>query len=192
MTTFSAQFDANALNVQLKDLSKINQWGAFRRALSRAGQSMRKQAITETRSVLNLKTGPVRDVVNLKRVERRELSADLVVTSKGLRLGEFTGTRKTRRGLSVQPKKGGGRKIIRSGFLIRGRSSGKVLAVRRRFKAGEGGAQVGRLPLDDLYSTSVRQALEDRGMQRRILDAGLRRFGPELAREVTRRLGRTS
>lgn len=186
---FTATFDANALNNQLRSLSRMDQFGSFSRALSRAGQSMRKQAIVEVGSVLNLRAGPVRDVVNLRRVERRDLSANLVVTAKGLRLGEFKGVRQTRRGLSVQPKKRGARKILRSGFLIRGRSSGKILAVRRRFRSGESGPQFGRLPLDDLYSTSVREALEDERMQRRILDAGLRRFGPELQREITRRLG---
>lgn len=185
MTTFSATFDANTLNTQLKELSRLNQFGAFSRALSRAGQSMRKQAIQESQAVLNLKAGPIRDVVNVKRVSRKDFVADLVITAKGVGLHEYKGTRETKRGLSVQVKKGGSRRRVRSAFLATMRS-GKELAVRRRFAGAE---QVRRLPLDVLFSTSVRQAFEDRPMQRRVLDAGLVRFRSELTREVRRRLG---
>lgn len=185
MTAFSATFDANALNDQLKQLARMDQFGAFSRALSRAGQSMRKQALVEVQSVLNLKAGPIRDVVNTRRVDRRDLAAELHITSRAVPIMEFRGTRATRRGLSVQVKKGGSRRVIRSGFRATMRS-GKELALRRRFVTG--GSQVRRLPLDTLFSTSVRQVLEDRSMQRRILDAGLARFRPELAREVQRRL----
>lgn len=185
MTAFGATFDANGFNGQLASLSRMNQFGAFSRALSRAGQSMNKQAITEVQTNLNLAAKEIREVITLKRVYRGDFTADVRITWKPLGLAAFKGTRATRRrGLSVKIKKTGSRKYVSSGFLATA-DNGKLLALRRRFV---GGRQVGRKPLDTLYSTNVRQSFDDAPMQRRVLDAGLKRFREELTYEINRRL----
>jgi hypothetical protein len=191
MTTFSASFDANALGRQLHELSQVDQWGAFGRAITRAGQSMRKQAIQEAQSVLNLPAGPIRDVIEVKRHVRRSMSADLLIRSLPQPIIGFKGTREVKRygrpaGVSVKVKKSGPRKVIRSAFMAT-MSSGKILAVERK-KLG-GGKRVPRLPIKIVYSTNARQALDERPSQTRILEAGLKRFAPELNREIKRRLG---
>ena len=200
MTTFSASFDTRAFDAQIKRLSEIDQYGSFGRALSRAGQSMRKQAIFEAQSVLNLKAGPIRDVVDTRRVNRGDLKADLVITGRNQPVYEFKGVRqlgipgrrtaglRTRGGVSVQIKRTGARKVIRTAFIAT-MPSGKVGVFRRRINPSTGRSRTASLPIDLLFSTSVREALEDRSMQGRILKAGLDRFRPELAREITRRLG---
>lgn len=201
MTTFSATFDANALNRQIQDLSKMNQWAAFARALARAGQSMNKQAIFEVQSVLNLKAGPIREVVRIDRQDRRALVAQLRITGRASEIIDFKGVRQVgqvgaRRslgkgrvgGVGFQAKKTGSRRVIRSAFIAT-MPSGKYGVFRRRINTATGKPRTASLPIDLLYSTSPRQVLEDQAMQRRILDAGVARFGPELTREVTRRLG---
>lgn len=190
---FTATFDANGFEKQLAKLSRLDQFGAFGRSLNRAGASMRKQAIEEAQAVLNLKAEPIRDVITFNRVYRGDFAADVRIAWKAVPLHKFKGTRKTvKRGLSVQIKKTGSRKFIRSGFMATmpntklDDDSAIVLAVRRRFKSG--GKQWGRTPLDVLYSTNVRQTFNDDAMQRRVLDAGFRRFNREMIYEINRRL----
>ena len=73
--TFTAEFDTRALDRQLRRLSRSQQFGANSRALKRAQQSMRKAATKEVQEELNLKSGPIRDVVQarVREVGRRHV-----------------------------------------------------------------------------------------------------------------------
>lgn len=189
MTT-RAVFDTGKLDKDLQTLvrmtSRSDQFGALSRALSRAGQSMRKQATKEAQAVLNLKSGPIRDVVKTQRVRRSNLAADLRVIARAQPVIGFKGTRQTRKGLSVQIKKGGARRVIGGAFKATLRS-GKASGFQRRRLPG--GKRAGRLPIDIVYSSSVRQVLNDPPRQARILGEGRDRFRSEFRREILRRLG---
>lgn len=184
--TIRATFETAAFERQLRRLSRGQQFAAANRGLKRGGQTMRKVATSKVQSVLNLKTKPIRDLVTLRRVNRRSLVADLVIDPKSQPIIGFKGVRQTNKGVSVQIRKGGARRVIRSAFKAT-MPSGHTGVFRRR-KDSATGRLVGRLKIDELRSTSVRQVMEDRKIQRRVLDAGRDRFTKEFRREVRRRL----
>lgn len=185
MTTFSATFDTKAFDAALRGISRVAQFQVLGRALRRSQQTMTKVAIQEVASELNVRSGTIRRAIDVRRVERYSLSAELRIRSIGAPLIGFAGTRQTRRGVSVQIKKNGTRKVIRSAFIATLRS-GKRSVFQRRLNAA--GGQVRRLPIDILFSTSVRQSLEDRLKQTRILSAGRETFVKEFSRELSRRI----
>lgn len=185
MTVFSATFDVSGFDAALRLLDRRSQFQILGRALKRAQQSMVKAAIQEVASELNVKSGTIRQAVNVARFDNRSLAADLRIRSIGAPIIGFAGTRPHSQGVSVQIKKSGPRKVIRSAFIRTLRSGKRSVFLRRLNSAG---GRVRRLPIDILYSTSVRQSLGDREKQRRILAAGVTRFESEFARELSRRL----
>lgn len=189
MSFFQATFDTKALDKQLQKLSRQDQFAALARSLRRSLTSMRKAAVGEVQKDLNLKAGPIRDAVQVRRVQRRELTAEVRIISRGEELIKFNRTRQVRAGVSVQVKKSGGRKILKGAF-IRTLRSGKKSVFQRRFDTATS-RRSPRLPIDIVFTTSVRQSLEDRAKQQRILSAGRDRFVKEFRREITRRLGGT-
>ncbi len=184
---FTATFDTRALDRQLQMLSRRDQFDALGRSLRRAQQTMRKVAVAEVQKDLNIKAKQVRDAVEVRRVRSRDTSATVRIVSKGEEIIGFNRTRQVRRGVSVQVKKTGGRKVIAGAFIATLRS-GKKSVFRRRFNTATR-KRAPRLPIDIVYTTSVRQSLTDKGKQERILAAGRDRFIKEFRREIKRRLG---
>ena len=192
---FTATIDARALDRQLSRLSQRDQFAVARYALQRATTSMRKEAGAITQRELTLKKGSINKSIAAIRFTRRSAAVvgGVRIVARRTLLSEFRGTRATkRRGVSVQVKRRGGRRYIRTAFKARVRIGSQAQpagfqSIFRRKRSGAG--QVARFPIETLFSTSVRQTLDDPRSMRQILEAGRDRFVPEYRRELRRRLG---
>ncbi len=103
-----------------------------RQALKTTMAKVRTGASVEVRKTLNAKAGPVKKRIRVKPV-RTDLKGVLIARSDPLHLTDFASTRQTRKGVSFQVLKSGGRRLVPGAFIIKGQFSGRRIVVRRGF-----------------------------------------------------------
>jgi len=133
------------------------------RALNRALDKVSTEAGREIRKTYNVKQKAITSAFRKRRANRASLTARLLV--EGVRIGliEFA-ARQTKRGVTVQILKHGGRKLVRSAFITastrnnyRGGGSMGINQVWRR--AGKD-----RYPIFPLRSVSIPQAFSNKAV----------------------------
>lgn len=194
--TIRAEINTARLKSQLQKLiaaaPKQTQYGAAARAFTRAGQTIGKESRDEVRSELNLPSTAIRDRMKIHRPRTGPPGVEARISAAGMPLIAFTGTRQLKRGVSVKVKRKGSRKVIGSAFIadVQGRSGFQTNVHRgvfaRKFK---GAKRVGRLPIEQLFSSRPSDVLREQRRARRILEAGADRFERDYRRELRRRLG---
>lgn len=171
MAGVEAKLDTRRLTASLDRLSRSTGRTALRRSLKRGVDSMRTQAVKEVRRDLNLKPGAIRKAM---RISRAATTSALRVSLAPVPLSRF-GARQTRKGVTFQVKRAGGRKVLPGSFKAKMRS-GHVGVYRRRGKA--------RLPIQELFSASAGSSLRDREILRRVQRKGTQAFRRELEGQI--------
>jgi hypothetical protein len=83
------------------------------------------------RSRYNIKATALRKRLKKSKSTYANLRASITSTGYGLHLTDVTGTRPTKKGVSVDVKKATGRKLITHAFIRPGRNSGKMIVFLR-------------------------------------------------------------
>lgn len=125
------------------------------RAVARVSTSIIARQSRDMAARVNLRIGTIKGSIATR--QKPTDSAPRVVhevRSRGIPLREFIGTRQTRKGLSVQVLKGGGRAVLRAAFLV-GKFGRNAFGRAARSGDRYGSPHVGRLPLRKLYGPTV-------------------------------------
>ncbi len=160
---------------------------ALNRSLNRAADSTRRLAVSIVRTELNVSASKLR-VANLVTVTRARGDANKAtvrVKGKSIPLSDFSGTRQTRRGLSVKVFKRGPRKVLKGRFLYPG-AGGDISAER----VTVGGKRVPRGPVKILFGPGAAQFLTKPHILARLQAHAGERFRVELERDLAFRLNR--
>ncbi len=183
----SIQITSNADQViaDLKRLPDLIARRAAAKALNRVLPSTRRKANQEIRSELNLKAGDVNKLLRMRRANASNPEAQLRVEAKRVGLIKFKGTRETKRGVSVKPKK---KRTVLPKTFIATMSSGHRGVFERKRKAG---SRSGRLPIAEKFSSHPAQVLSDPKHRDAIAAHVRTRMEIELAREIAFRLSRS-
>ena len=134
-----------------------------RQALKTTMAKVRTGASVEVRKTLNAKAGSVKKRLRVLPI-RSDLNGVLIAKSDPLHLTDFTNTRQTRKGVSFQVLKSGGRRFILGAFIIKGQFSGRRVVVRRGFSR-----RLNREALKTRYGPSVGAHIETPQTKARVL-----------------------
>lgn len=104
---------------------------AYARALNKSATSVRTDMVGLVRKEYNYKAAAIRKRIEIRRATRADLSASLYSSGRHVNLTDIIGTRKTKKGVSVNVKKSTGRKLIPRAFINQGVKSGKRIVLRR-------------------------------------------------------------
>ena len=157
-----------------------------RRAVQRAGASVRTAQVREITKTLNVRAAAVNAAITTKRQSGVSgLEVVHVVRGEGIPLRDFIGTRQTKKGVSVKVLKGGPRAVLGAAFGVNkfGRHIFGRASESNRKKYGS--PHVGRLPIVKLYGPNIlSQYIKDtiRGLGD---DTWNRRIEIELEREIS-------
>lgn len=170
------------------------------RALNRAADSTKSNAIKTIRDKYNIKRNILADRMKVNKANKNKLISELVVTGK--RLGLFLyGAREIKKGVSVEVIKGQ-RKLLKGAFIKPWRSGEKERWVFFRKKLGTSHQRrykgkmrnvfrVGRVPREVLFGPSVPQLFGSRKVIEVILKYTTtyvkERFNHELEYELNRK-----
>ena len=120
---------------------------AYSRALNKTTTGVRTDLVTLAREEYTFKAKAVRSRIRVKRSSWSNLESSVTSTGGGVLLTDFTGTRQTKKGLSVNIKKSTGRDVLEHAFKNRA-NSGKYVSM---WRAIEDGRRVGRYPVEAIY-----------------------------------------
>ena len=162
---------------------------AVGRSLDRTIVGVRQLATDMTLAELNLKATAVKKRMSIRRAHGT-LEAAVTIAAKPSPLLDFKGTtfaKKSRRGVSFRPKRGGPRIRLAHAFILQLKSGPRVFE-----RARVGGRFVARLPVKALTSTFVSQFISGTRQLGALRKYAERRFTKELASELLFRLKRRS
>jgi hypothetical protein len=178
------------LTTGLKELeSSYRKFGAVTRrgemrALRRVGTTIVAQQSRSLAQLMNLRIGTIKkEIQTVRQPSAHNLSVVFQVRSKGIPLKEFTGSRVTRKGLSVQPLKTNARSVLRAGFAV-AKFGGHYFGRAGKHGKGYRSPHVGRGPIVKLYGPSVLSQYEKAEIQKVGADVWGTRLPIELEREV--------
>jgi hypothetical protein len=167
-----------AMLADFNDLTAKVQGQAVRRALNRTADTGRTRIVKEVRTLYRLRAKDIRDRITIRRASGTELEVRIRASGNRLPLVSFdprqVGSKTSRRGterggVSVNIK--GSRKLIKGAFIAT-MSNGHRGVYQRR--------GLGRLPIDELYTISIPEMIDNRRVSEVVLRA--------LADEMPRRL----
>lgn len=147
----TVEVDSKALLAALDNLGKQTA-PALVAALNKAAATTKTEAGRSIRQEINLGASAVNKSLSIKRANRGDLSAAITIAGKQVPLIAFTGTRQTRKGVSVKPLKTGSRSVIPHTFIATMNSGHRGVWWR--------GKGAGRLPINELFSVAVQQVLK--------------------------------
>jgi len=134
---------------ELRTLSPRKIIGAEVKAINKTARGLRTQISKRVRKDVAIKASTVKDSLSIQKARRRpQPVAVLDVDPKPIPLKHY-GARQVRKGVSVRVKKAGGRKLVKSAFIVKKYGSH---VYQRKGKA--------RLPLKRLLGPSVRNIVE--------------------------------
>jgi hypothetical protein len=188
-----ARLDTRELDRKLKRLSRVQQFGAVKRANDRATKAMRTVAKREVGLRLALPQKLIDPAIYSKPTRKSRIGAEIAVSARGIDVYKFPnwkpakGTKNTPGGVKVRILKRGSRKLIPHAFeaTVRGGSTAEKRSLFQRKKIGA--TYAGRLPIRKVITTSAAQQLSEKGVRFRILNRGFAVMQSELAREIQRR-----
>jgi len=161
------------------------------RALNRAATTVRAEARKAIRAKYNIQAARVNKIIKIKNANPANLEASVYAKDRRIALAVFGARESRRKGIvSVKVLKTGARKPVQGHrqyagkpFLMRvgvGRHLGVFQRVTNK-----------RLPIKELFSISIPGALRNKEIGQLLRSIARKRFGDELTRELTRRLGVT-
>lgn len=159
-------------------------------ALNRAATSVRAEASREIRNVYTLRASAIGRAITLQRANSSTLTAVLTAKGRRLSLTNFTGVRQTRRGVSVQIKRGQ-RRVISHAFLAT-MASGHRGVFMRAYKGVGGGEPRYRekrvrrrgndLPISEITTLSLPKAFVSERVLGSLVKVSRTRFAIEYER----------
>jgi len=179
---FTAKVDDKALIAALIGLGK-EVGPALTRSLNRAATSVKTEASRTIREELNLKAGAVSKSIHVGRASAGSPEASIRIAGKQVPLIGFIGTRQVRKGVSVKVKRSGSRKVIAHAFIATMKSGHRGVFTRDK------GA--GRLPISEMFSIAVQQALKGANIEK-LLTLARNRIRTELKSQIAYRTARRS
>jgi hypothetical protein len=154
------------------------------RAVKRTGTTIiakQSRAIVET---VNLKVGTVKkELRTVQQPTAKQPRVVFEVKQRGVPLGEFIGTRQTKKGVSVQVLKGKPRQVLGAAFGAKSKGGayfGRVAKGTKKY----GSPHVGRLPIAKLYGPNVLSQYIKEAIQQAGVDTWEKRLPIELERET--------
>lgn len=186
----TVRVDAAGVRRALAGLSDATSSRAIVRALNRAVDAGKTEAVKLTREELNLKAADVRESISVRKAGASLARAEIVIAPKPVPLIDY-GARQTKTGVTVKVKRGGGRSLVRHAFVATMRSGHR--GVFSRTPKG-GGAASRRLPIRELFSTSVRQLFKRRSAVDRVTKRAAEAFVATALNQIKQALrrGRTA
>jgi hypothetical protein len=151
------------------------------RAVRRVGVTIAANQAREIGKTENLRASTIKDAIRtVAQPTPDQPRVVFEVRAKAIGLEKFIGSRVTKKGLSVQPLKGGKRAILRAGFALRG---GAYFG--RAAKSGKqyGSPHVGRSPIVRLLGPNVLSQYIKDNVQKVGADTWADRLPIELERE---------
>ena len=148
---------------------------AITRSLNKTINSVKTDASRKIREELTLLDKDVKRDLAVRRARRGELAAAVVVTVRRTGLIKFR-ARQTARGVTVQVKRKGGRKLLAHAFIAKMPSGHRGVFEREK--------GVKRLPINELLSGSVGQFLDNERVLSQIGEAAQEKFTKELSSQV--------
>lgn len=127
-------------------------------AVRRTVPSVRAEAVREVRKQIHIRQADARKAITIRnRPTRVRPEGSIILSGRPLPVAAFS-PRQRRSGVSVRIKQAAGRQLLPGAFLARLRSGHVGVFYRRR----SGGRRVGRLPIDQVFTTAVSGALRKR------------------------------
>lgn len=156
----------------IKDLSAVMPKVAVR-VLNKSMTGTKTDAVNIVRSEYNFKAASLKKRMKVYRASRSSLAGKVTSKGKVFHLTDLTGTRQTKKGVTVDVKKSTGRLLIPRAFIRPGQNSEKRIVFRRMEKGGE---MVGRYPIgartapfpEDIYNTPENWAKIKKAVAERI------------------------
>lgn len=160
------------------DMVNVNK--AQARALNRTAEQLRTEAGRQIRADYNVTLRGIRQASLVKRASTTSKfpRAEVIFSGRSINLVEF-GARQTKKGVTVQVKKRGGRKLIEHAFLqiIKGgQNAGKKGAFRRTGKE--------RYPIHFLPSLAIPQMVASRAINAALLKFADEKYTDNLEHEL--------
>jgi hypothetical protein len=172
-----------ALESSYRKFGAVTRRGEMR-ALSRVGTTIVAQQSRGIAQLMNLRVGKIKkEIRTVRQPTESELRVVFQVRGKGIPLKEFTGSRVTKKGLSVRPLKSSSRSVLRAGFAV-AKFGGHYFGRAGKGGKGYSSPHVGRGPILKLYGPSVLSQYEKPEIQKAGADVWGTRLPIELAREV--------
>ena len=191
--TVTGTLDVKPLTDKMRELGKATSRTAMRRSLTKGRNTLQTTARKETQKSLNLTASGFKKATRT-RTTLSDLSAQVDIQGRPIPLISFKGTRQTKSGVSIQPKPGGKRSILKHAFIAKVPLRGVVgdVGVHRGVferalnykKPRTRENQWHGLSIREIKGTHVVGALNKQRTRRRILVAGQAAFQKELVRQV--------
>lgn len=190
MAAISITVEDGPVREALRDLSGIAVRRGAARALNRAGVTMRKFAVSSTREIYTVKSSALKtSTIQLDNATAGNLAVGLRVRANRIPLSQFKSVRQTRKGVTVEVRKGR-RHLYPGAFVAVVKGPGKEVFWRAR---AADGSRVPRGPLKLLLGPAVSQLLSPRQVVDKIGRIGLERFRTDFASTIeARRQGRVA
>lgn len=181
--TTKAEADRLALERAQRDLQALSKAmpKVAVRALNKAMTGTKTDMKGVIRENYNYKASALEKRLKVVRARRGSLSG-YVRSSGGLyHLTDITGTRQTKKGVSVSVKKSTGRQLIPSAFIQPAQYSGKRIVLRRVYRSG---GLVGRYPIEAKYAPHPEHLYNTKENWAKISRAASKRIDANIEREI--------
>lgn len=182
----TVRVDASGVRRALSGLRESVSDRAILRALNRAVDAGKTEAVKLTREELSLKAADVRKAIKVRKSGASLSRAEIVIEPKPVPIIDY-GARPTRRGVSVKIKRGGARKIVRHAFFATMASGHKGVFKR---VPGTIGPRSRREKIKEVFSTSVGQLFKRRSAVERVVQRVSTEFLRRAQHEIRQALRR--
>lgn len=145
------------------------------RALNRTIRSVNSEANRRIRGELALKAKDVRKAITVRRARRGSHEAAIEVVGRAIPIVAYS-AKQTKKGVTVKVKRAAGRKLLRGAFIATMRSGHRGVFYRD--------AKKDRLPISEVFSTTVADAVQNEATFRGIETVARTRFPIELASQL--------
>ena len=149
------------------------------RAINRTLSGVKTDASAEIRKEITATKKYVDRTFSIQKASTVRLQGAVTSKGKPLPLVAFS-TRQTKKGVSVQVKKGRPRKVIPHTFQATMKSGHKGVFWREK----KGGKMVGRLPIQELYSSRVPDIFSNDSVMRPVIAKAQDRMSKNLSHEI--------
>lgn len=182
----TVRVDAEAVRAALSNLSEAVSNRAIIRSLDRAVDAGRTEATRVVRDELNLKLADAREVISVRKAAGSgHFTASIVIVPKPVPLIDYS-AHQTKAGVTVKVKRAGGRGLVRSAFIATMKSGHRGVFTR----TGKTGIVSKRLPIRELFSTSVRQLFQRESAVKRVTDRASESFLTTAGNQIRQALRR--
>ena len=178
MLSISVTADIRQVERMLTRLERTVVPKATVRALNKTGITVRKEGSQAIRKDRKLKARDVKKRLVIFRANRHKMSVIISGSGKAVPLGAYP-ARQVKRGVRVNVK--GTRKLVKGAFIATMRSGHKGVFKRRGPK---------RLPVDELYSTTVADAMKNPRVRSAMHSAAVKRFRRVFEQELRHAISR--